>query len=161
MSEKNIDTEEYPNEGGISQVYELGYLMLPTISEEELPVEVGKIKSIVDAVAPITISEEYPKMTPLAYSMRKRFEDGYKIFSSGYFGWIKFEGASDSILAIKKELDTQKLVLRYIIIHTTRENTMRQKSFQRPRRPEKENEKEEKEELDVEAVDKEIASLIS
>jgi ribosomal protein S6 len=44
--------------------------------------------------------------------------------SQGYFGWVKFELPKDEIKEIKKFLDGNDDVLRYLIIKTVRENTL-------------------------------------
>jgi ribosomal protein S6 len=54
-----------------SKVYELGYLLAPSIAEEQVAGEVQNIKSVLDKFEAITITEDFPKLRPLAYMMAK------------------------------------------------------------------------------------------
>ena len=51
------------------KVYELGYHLIPTLAEEEVPQYVNKIKDALDSYGAIVISEEMPKRIELAYTM--------------------------------------------------------------------------------------------
>jgi hypothetical protein len=42
----------------------------------------------------------------------------------GYFGWIKFQLSSENIDSVKKFLDNNVDVLRYLLIKTVKENTL-------------------------------------
>ena len=59
MEEKDID----------SRIYEVGYLLVPAISEEELPVVYGNLKELVASFGGNIISDDMPKMLGLAYPM--------------------------------------------------------------------------------------------
>ncbi len=45
-------------------------------------------------------------------------------YDTAYFGWIKFEAAPEAALEIKKAMDANEKVLRYLLIKTARENTL-------------------------------------
>jgi len=105
-------------------IYEIGYNLIPTISEEEVAKEVGKIKEKIASLEGAVISDEYPNQIKLAYEMTKEIDNKNVRFSSAYFGWIKFEMDAENVAEIKKMADSDLNVLRYIIIKTVRENTM-------------------------------------
>ncbi|MFH0755103.1 MAG: 30S ribosomal protein S6 [bacterium] len=107
------------------KIYEIGYHIISSISEENIPTEVEKIKKYLDKEKAIIISEENPKLRTLAYPIKKAFGGTYKIFDKAYFGFIKFElNENADIQKIDSAIKNNESVLRYIIIKTIRENTM-------------------------------------
>lgn len=105
-------------------VYEVGYHIVPTVSPEQLPKEVEAIKALLGGKDAKIISEEAPKLRPLAYTMLKVVGPLRQKFDTAYFGWIKFEGTSDAIVAIQKALDESEKVLRSLVVKTVAENTL-------------------------------------
>lgn len=108
-------------------IYEIGYLILPTVAEEKLAPEVSKLKEILEEVKAEVISDEYPVLISLEYEMTKRIDTKNMRFSQGYFGWVKFEAQPEDIETVKKQFDLNKVILRHIIISTVRENTINSK----------------------------------
>lgn len=107
------------------KIYEVGYHIVSSVAEEQIPAEVEKIKAYLAKEKAIIISEEAPKLRPLAYSIKKAFGGSYKVFDKAYFGFIKFElGEEGDITNIDKGMKANESVLRYIVIKTVRENTM-------------------------------------
>jgi len=107
------------------KIYEVGYHIVSSVSEENLPTEVEKIKAYLAKEKAIIISEEAPKLRPLAYSIKKAFGGIYKTFDKAYFGFIKFElGEEGDVRNIDLSMKNNESVLRYIAIKTVRENTM-------------------------------------
>lgn len=111
-------------EGMGGQVYELGYHIVSTVAEENLPKEVEALKAIVLSDGGSLVSEGEPKLINLAYSMTKSVADIKKTFNTAYFGWLKFETKSELMPAIKKAVDANPNILRYLLIKTVRENTL-------------------------------------
>jgi ribosomal protein S6 len=105
-------------------VYEVGYHIVPAVSPEKLPAEVDAIKAVLGGVGATVISEEFPKLRNLAYQMIKAIGPARHRYDSAYFGWIKFEVKPEAALEIKKALDGNEKILRYILIKTVRENTL-------------------------------------
>ncbi len=66
-------TQKTSDKGEISdaRVYELGFLMIPTIAEEELGAAYTNLKDVVASFGGEMISDEMPKMINLAYQMLK------------------------------------------------------------------------------------------
>ena len=149
-----------------SKVYELGYLLAPTIKEEDASVNYGNLKAIVSSFNGKIISDEMPKMTNLAYSMVKVTSNMHNKFNMAYFGWIKFIMNSQKILELKKYLDLDPNTIRFLILKTVKENTIATKRFARGgiyKRPAmKENTKNEiAAPINKEEIDKEIDALVS
>lgn len=107
------------------KIYEVGYHIISSVSEENVPAQVEKIKSYLAKEKAIIISEEAPKLRPLAYSIKKAFEGSYKVFDKAYFGFFKFElGEEGDVRNIDLAMKKDESILRYIVIKTVRENTM-------------------------------------
>ena len=125
--EKNMDIVEKKEAGG--RVYELGYLLVPTIPEDEVGAMYGNLKELVATHAGVMISDDMPRMIPLAYEMLKVTQNIRSKFTNAYFGWLKFEMDAVQVGDMKKKLDLDPNVLRFLIIKTVRENTIAAKRF--------------------------------
>jgi len=107
-----------------SQVYEVGFHLLPTVAEDKLEEVVSALQSLITKDGGTIISEEFPKMRPLAYDIKKRIDIKYVTFSNAYFGWVKFESTPELVGKVDEGFKADENVLRYIVIKTVRENTM-------------------------------------
>jgi len=107
------------------KIYEVGYHIISSVAEENVPAEVEKIKAYLAKEKAIILSEEAPKLRPLAYSIKKAFGGTYKTFDKAYFGFIKFAlGETGDIRNIDLSMKNNESVLRYLVVKTVRENTM-------------------------------------
>jgi ribosomal protein S6 len=105
-------------------IYEIGYLIAASVAEENVSAEVEKIKKIISDAGASVIAEEMPRRQDLAYTIRRKTVSGsYDKYDQAYFGWIKFELATKSVVAMKKAIEVIPAVLRMILITTVRENT--------------------------------------
>lgn len=104
-------------------IYEVSYLFLPTLGENEAAAELVSLKSAISASGAI-IADEGPILIDLAYPIVKVVQTIRHKISSAYFGWVKFEMASGEVAKIKNYLDNQASVARYLVIKTVRENTL-------------------------------------
>ena len=112
------------------KVYELGYLLVPTLEEGNVPTVATELKDLITSTYKGEfVSEEMPKMMNLAYPMLKVTNNVRNKFETGYFGWIKFTMAASEIIALKKHLDFDPNVIRFLILKTVRENTIATKRF--------------------------------
>lgn len=109
------------------RIYEVSYLLLPFITEEDAPKEAGRIKENVSFSGSTVFSEEEPKLIKLAYPMSKIIANKNTNFENAYFGWVKFEGEPESIAKVKKALENNENVLRFLILKTTKENVAARK----------------------------------
>ena len=119
MEEKNID----------SRVYEVGFLLVPTISQEEVPTVYGAMKDLIVSLGGETISDESPKMIDLAYTMKKTIQNVKNRFDSAYFGWTKFFMDAEKVSELKKKFDLDPKIVRFLIVKTVKENTIAAKKF--------------------------------
>lgn len=121
MEEQNSELNKELNKNGI---YEIGFLLVPTIAEENVPAEFQDIKSILEKHGGEFISEDFPKLRSLAYRMAVALEGKKSKFDQAYFGWVKFEAATEEISKIKAELDHNPHIIRSLVISTVRESTL-------------------------------------
>jgi ribosomal protein S6 len=105
-------------------VYEIGYHLLSTVEESDVPVQSLKIKSIIEENGGLIISEEMPKMTVLAYDISKAVNSKRQKFNKTYFGWVKFEADPAHVSDIKNKVESLPNILRFIILKTVKEDTM-------------------------------------
>ncbi|MFZ2150083.1 MAG: 30S ribosomal protein S6 [Minisyncoccia bacterium] len=167
-SDTNVEmNDKNEAEGSATErVYELGYLLVPTLSEEEVPGAYGNLKDLISTLGGAHVADEMPKMIPLAYQMVKVISNIRNKFNTGYFGWIKFTMEADKVLELKKKLDLDTTIIRFLILKTVKENTIAAKRFVRSdmhRKP-----KTTKAEGDAEAapinkeeIDKEIDAMVA
>ena len=151
---------------GQERVYELGYLLVPTIPEEELSTQYGNLKELIASLGGVAVADEMPKMIPLAYSMVKVVANVRNKFNTAYFGWTKFIMDSEKILALKKKLDLDPKFIRFLILKTVKESTIAAKRFVRGevmhRRPmTKKSDSEPIVPINKEEVDKEIEAMVA
>ena len=151
-----------------SRVYELGYLLVSTLAPEDVPAIYGNLKElIIKTPHSEIISDEMPKMITLAYPMQKVTANVRSKFTTAYFGWTKFTMKTEQVLELKKKLDLDQNIIRFLILKTVKENTIAAKRFMRGevihRRPlikRTENE-ETMVPINKEEIDKEIDALIA
>ncbi len=115
---------EHKETGEKMHIYEVSFLIVPTVSEDKVADEFGAIRSEFEAAGATMIAEGFPTPTLLAYIMERTVDSKKQKFTDGYFGWVKFELPVASLSNIKQLLDKRQNVLRHLIIKTVRENTM-------------------------------------
>lgn len=155
---------------GELRVYEVSYLLLPFITEEDAPKEAGRVKEHVSLSGGTVFSEEEPKLIKLAYPMSKIIANKNTNFENAYFGWAKFEGEPESIAKIKKALENNENVLRFLILKTTKDSVVVRKPFAFAAKPVKpvavatkeevKTEAEVPQEINEEELDKTIEDLV-
>ena len=111
------------DEAGISRIYEIGYLIVPTVEEENLEKVVGDVRASIEKAGGSFIAEGAPSLMRLAYEMTAREGDKTHDYDRGHFGWLKFEASPETAMALEKSLSTSASILRHIIFRTVREDT--------------------------------------
>lgn len=113
--------EQGHEDKGVREIYEIGYHLVPTLSEEDVALRVGDIQKLVSTHDGNVIGEEFPQMTDLAYTMRKMIAGKWEKYDTAYFGWIKFDTTSTEAQALNEDLRALDFVLRFILVKTVRE----------------------------------------
>ena len=133
MQEKENDDKNLvftdKNEGGEEKVYEVGYLLVPEISDEEVNDVFNKLKDLIVSFAGSIISDEIPVKINLAYTMQKTVQNVRSKYNTAYFGWIKFYMNASEVSDLKKKLELDDKIIRFLIIKTVKENTLASKRF--------------------------------
>lgn len=97
-------------------VYELGYLVTPLLPEAGLEEEVAALKKGIEAAGGTIVSEEYPKMRYLAYTITKKIANKNVNFSESYFGWMRFAGAPTVVAAVQEMIKKDDHLVRTLIL---------------------------------------------
>ena len=124
MEEEQKIEGKSPERGDETRIYEIGYLIVPGVGDEEVPVQVALMHEALEKQGSMIISEDLPTLKNLSYTMEKMSGGVKQKYDRAYFGWIKFEMAPESAPLLKKEVDGKEEILRFMIIQTVRENTM-------------------------------------
>lgn len=123
-NEKEITIEEEGTLGEDKRVYELGYHLMPTLSDEDVTKAVSDIKTLISKNKGVFISEEFPKLMRLSYTFVIKAEGRGTRFDKAHFGWVKFEMYGDEALTFKAAIDLEKRIIRSIMVRTVREDTV-------------------------------------
>lgn len=105
-------------------VYEIGFHLIPRMSEDEVPSHVDEIKAILDKAGAEIISEGFPTLIDLAYAISTTVSGTKEEFDTAYFGWIKFDADPAVIENIDEHAREKQEIVRFIIIKTLREDTV-------------------------------------
>ncbi len=160
LNEEAVLDADVAASGSDTTVYEVGYLLVPTIAEEEVAAKVSELRETIDKLGAVVISDEHPKLTELAYTMEKDIANRKEKFNHAYFGWVKFDLEPGAVEKLKTELERNTSIVRFLIVKTVRENTLASK---RPLGFKKRTRKDEAagEEMNKEEVDKQIDALVT
>lgn len=105
------------------KLYEVGYLLIPLISEDKIADEVNSLRLYVENAGGFIVSEEQPKMRKLAYEIKQRgMASKRSRFEDAYFGSIRFQATAEAALAINESFDKNGKVLRYLIIKPVKDS---------------------------------------
>ncbi len=107
-----------------TRIYEIGYHLISMLPEEKLPEVVALIKSSIEGKGGVFVSEDFPKMKVLAYSISRATAGKREHFTHAYFGWMKFELSQAELASVKEALDNNKNIIRSVLVKTVAENTL-------------------------------------
>ncbi|MFH1473056.1 MAG: 30S ribosomal protein S6 [bacterium] len=103
------------------QVYELSYLLLPSIPEENLPAVVTSLQNIIEKAGGQIFDSEAPFKRGLAYQMSKIVGASNYIVKEAYIGWLKFDDSPSKIAEINIAVEAIPEVLRFLLVKAPRE----------------------------------------
>ncbi len=112
-------TEDHKEE----QVYELGYLVLPSIPEADLSAVVSNIQKIIKKEGAKELDSEAPELIDLAYTMSKVVGARKYLADEAYIGWVKFESEPEIAPKVKTAVEAMQEVLRLLLVKAPRETT--------------------------------------
>jgi len=106
------------------KVYELSFIFVPLLGDDAIPAKFGELKGVLADMGVQFITEEMPRLIPLAYTMERTIINKKNQFSTGYFSWIKFETTAPLEKELNDKLKMNEDIIRFLIIKTVAENTM-------------------------------------
>lgn len=106
------------------KIYEIGYLLSPAVRDEDLAVRLNELKESLTKFGANIFAEGDAEFIDLAYEMAKVIDNKRIRFNQAYFGWLKFELDPSKINEMKEGLDKNINLVRYLLILSTRENTV-------------------------------------
>ncbi|MAZ41098.1 hypothetical protein CL654_03195 [bacterium] len=146
------------------RVYEVSYLIVPGITEEEAGAEAAKVKALATGRGGESIADGAPKKITLAYPVVSSISNKNTTYTDAYFGWTKFTLEQEKINEVKEELDKNTNIVRFLIIKTTKETHVIKPAPRRVYKKKDEEPKVTKEEgkgpVDEKELDKEIEGLL-
>ncbi len=113
-----------------NRTYELGFVLVPTVPESEVEAKVAELKAAVATAGGIVGAEGTTEFIDLAYRIEKNVKSKKMKWTQGYFGWMKFTAAPESQAVLKKALDGNLDLMRYMLIKTSAENLVQ---FKKPK----------------------------
>ncbi len=138
------------------KVYELGFHLVPTLSDDALSTDWAAIKALVEAQGGTFISEQFPQPFTLAYELSKTEKGVKRTFDRSFFGWVKFELDASKADELHTQIESRSDVLRFVIVKTVKENTLHGDPEKKERDAKKAEE--EKSQENVEAKVEELAT---
>jgi len=94
------------------QLYEIGLLIKPELSEEQAAAELGNVRSIIEKHNGMLESTTDPKIRKLSYPIRK--------IEQAYFAALQFSIAPPAIGSIEQEVKTHDTIVRYLVLSWAR-----------------------------------------
>jgi ribosomal protein S6 len=110
-----------PSDETRTNVYEIGYHLLPTLSEEDVTSVTSGIMDLLKKEGADFVGDRFPSKIDLAYTIAKRVNGKLTNFDGAYFGWVAFEMSREAIARVKAALDANPSVLRFLIVTTDRD----------------------------------------
>ena len=138
-------------------IYEVGYLIVPTVPEDDIGSKVALLRDAIEKSGMI-LSENAPEMRVLAYEMTKELGGKKRRFHKAYFGAIVFQAPARDISRIKKDIEGKDEVLRSLFIKRTRESLA---AATAPAARQKSVPTEKKKEVNNEEIDNAIEELVA
>jgi ribosomal protein S6 len=103
-----------------SQIYEVGFHVVPTVQEDGVAAVVEKVRKALGTAEIIT--EKFPERMTLAYTIERSVQGKVEKYQDAYFGSIKFAAEKSAMPGFQTALRAMPDVLRFIVIITERED---------------------------------------
>lgn len=107
----------------IQRVYELSYLLMPTLSDDLAAERVAEIKKFIADRGGEEIVSGDPERIDLAYTMIKVIDNKNIRVAEAFFGWTKFTLDPELLVELRAMLEAHNDLIRYLLFKTVKENT--------------------------------------
>ncbi len=114
-----MDELDTQNQG--QTVYEIGYLVLPSVAEDKLGEVTDALKDLIAKEGGKEIDGEAPIKQDLAYTMTKTIGASRYVVNDAYIGWIKFELEAGKVNGLKTKVEALPEILRFLLVKAPRE----------------------------------------
>ena len=144
------------NEVGVKRNYEISFWLSPELNDDKLEESFSKIKETIIKLGGTVGLSQLPQLKQLAYPIKKE--------RNGYFGYFQFTINSGLLREVKKELDKNDSLLRYLIVYVPFEN--KQTKVKNPSRihiskvAKKQPQTKEPSEIDMKDLDKKLNEIL-
>jgi ribosomal protein S6 len=101
-----------------ARVYEAAFHVIPSLEEAQAAAVAAEIRSLIESKGGKILGGEAPLLMRLAYPMEKDIERKRYTYTSAYFGWVVFETTGEIAHDVKKAIETNKSILRSLVIKT-------------------------------------------
>ncbi|MFM2415244.1 MAG: hypothetical protein RI911_937 [Candidatus Parcubacteria bacterium] len=105
------------------RVYELGYLMVSTLTDADRETVLADMRSVVQNHGGTFISEGAPQDHTLAYTMYTRDREKNVAHEKAFFGWLKFELPAAAAETVAAYARAHAKLIRSIFFETVKEDT--------------------------------------
>lgn len=104
------------------EIYEVSFILDNRLTEEKALEKLATLKKDIASLGGSFISEETPYLRELSYEMTRVINNVNVKFLTGYFGWLKFELATEEIAVLNKKLKLDEEIIRFLIVKAERGN---------------------------------------
>ena len=108
----------------MNTVYELGYLLVPTLSEKEVGEARSQLEDAIKSAGAEHLSSGDVHFIDLAYEMVKKVKSKNVKFDQAHFGWIKFKADGETPDTVSKAAKAMADVLRHIVVKTVEDDSV-------------------------------------
>lgn len=96
-----------------AQLYEIGLLLKPELSEADAAAELGVVRSYIEKQGGLLERTRDPKTRTLSYPIKK--------ITRAYFAALQFLASPATIASIRQDLKTNQNILRHLLLSWKRE----------------------------------------
>ena len=109
-------TKEHEDKEVELQKYELGYHLVPSLSEDDLALRVEELMKAVTSAGGNILSEGAPTAFTLSYTMRRLRGGTWEKYDTSFFGWMRFEAPAEAMPELKDGLEHNEYLIRHLVI---------------------------------------------
>lgn len=164
-------TKTHEDKGVERGTYELGYHLVPSLSETDLALRVEELMKVVADNGGNILSEGAPQSCSLTYTMRRLRGGTWEKYDTSFFGWMRFEAPAEALPTIISVLEVNEHLVRHLLLKLDakalapaperKPKPIELKEIEtEPKKLEKKHIEEEKGEVQEEELDKQIEELI-
>ncbi|HMO79055.1 MAG TPA: 30S ribosomal protein S6 [Candidatus Paceibacterota bacterium] len=141
-----MSEEQKTNE---KKLYELSFNIVPA-SKEKAIAELEIIKKVLSKHKSEIVKENQLELINLAYTMIKKIGEKNHRFDQAFFGSILFHSTAKDVELIKEEIDSNKNIIRFLLIKTVNDPEHSTNKIQKEEKAEVELENSEDVDADLE-----------